>query len=269
MKRSTPILLYHHVSPDREITPIGFERQMRFLLDQGYQSLSLDDLLMRMEGRAPMTPRGFVVTFDDGYLDNWIHAFPVLKKLGVKATIYVVTSFVERHAAPRTAGSALDTRTNERGPGGFLSWAEARVMSASGLVAFGSHTHTHRAWARRKPYENLEAEMAQSKALLESELGQPCRHMAWPWGDYEKAWWPLLERLGYRSAATTRSGANTVGTHPFALQRMTISRESPEWLNARLRWHAAAAAAQGFGFFYAWDRRFKKWARSESPYSHG
>jgi len=84
------------------------------------------------------------VTFDDGYLDNWVHAFPVLKKLGVKAAMYLVTSLVERQALPREGVAVSDTRRRERDPGGFLSWAEARAMADSGLVTFGSHTHTHR-----------------------------------------------------------------------------------------------------------------------------
>ena len=268
MKRSIPILMYHHVSPDREITPEAFERQMQVLLRQGYQSLSMDEIIQIVRGEQPMLARGFAVTFDDGYFDNWVFVYPILKRLGVKAAMYLVTSRVEEHE-PRREVRLTDTKTNERGSGGFLSWSEAREMADSGLVTFGSHTHTHRHWIRRQEYENLEIELRDSKAMIEEELKRPCYHLAWPWGDYETAWWPMLERLDYRSAVTTRSGANTVGTNPFALQRVRVSRGASEWLLSRLRWHANTWAASGFGLLHGCDRRLKQWVQRESPYSHG
>src|SRR5258705_11756361 len=96
MKRSIPILLYHHVSPDREITPQGFELQLRWLLDQGYRSLSLNELLPILTGKTEPQQPGFVLTFDDGYLDNWVYAYPILEKLKVKATIYLVTELINK-----------------------------------------------------------------------------------------------------------------------------------------------------------------------------
>jgi peptidoglycan/xylan/chitin deacetylase (PgdA/CDA1 family) len=269
MKRSIPILMYHHVSPDREITPAGFERQLRWLLDQGYRSLSMAELTAIIQGRSAEGQPGFVVTFDDGYLDNWVYAFPILQKLGVKAVLYLVTDRVENHAAPRTSIHLIDTKSREREAGGFISWAEARAMAASGLIEIGSHTHTHRNFVRTQLYENLEQELAQSRALIETELKKPCVHLAWPWGDYEAAWWPSVKRTGYETAMTTQAGANTVGTHPYSLKRFKVSRESVEWLAGRMRWNSRALAAQSYALVYGLDRRFKTWLHAESPYSHG
>ena len=159
-----------------------------------------------------------MLTFDDGYLDNWVYVFPILKKLSVKATIFLVTERIETHTAPREISGALDTRTQERAPGGFISWAEARVMAGSGLVEFGSHTHTHRQWTRAQTYENLEQELTVSKQLIEAELKRPCLHLAWPWGDYETAWWPLLEKTGYESAMTTLAGRQRRGHASLRLE---------------------------------------------------
>lgn len=268
MKRSIPILVYHHVSPDREVTPEGFERQLRFLLSQGYTSLSMGDLLLRIQGDIPLEEPSFLVTFDDGYLDNWVYAFPILQKLGVKATLYVVTERVESVASPRVPCLPLDTRTQERCAGGFISWSEARAMATSGLVEVGSHTHTHRHFVRKNPYENLEHELRESKQWIEKEVG-PCHHLAWPWGDYETVWWPLLKKVGYQTAVTTLAGANTVGTSPYALKRFKVGREDLSWLAQRFQWQSRAWAATSFGLFYGWDRRLKTWWNSESPYSHG
>ena len=269
MKRSIPILLYHHVSPDREITPAGFERQLRWMLDQGYQSLSMTELMDEVKGRSHSDRPGFVVTFDDGYLDNWVYVYPILQKLSVKAVYYLVTERVETHAAPRAITDIPDTRSNERQAGTFLSWAEARVMAGSGLVEFGSHTHTHRHFVRKELFSNVEEELRLSKQLIEAELKRPCLHLAWPWGDYEKNWWPTLEKVGFETAMTTQSGANTVGTNSFALKRLKVGREDLKWFESRCRWNSNALAANTFALTYGWDRRFKTWLHSESPYSHG
>ncbi len=249
MKRSVPILLYHHVAPARAMTPQGFENQLRFLLDQGYRGASMGELVQVARGEKAVGSPEFALTFDDGYSDNWEHAFPVLQKLSIPATIYLVTERVGRE--------------------GFLSWTEIKAMAASGLVTIGSHTHTHRNFVRREPYQNLEEELLQSKTLIESQLGKPCEHLAWPWGDYETEWLPLVQKLGYASAVTTLSGANTAGTNPYELRRINVRNENIDWLNSRLRWNRHALSASTFGFFYGWDRRFKDWWKNESPYSRG
>jgi len=269
MNHSVPILLYHHVSPDRDMTPAAFERQLSFLLERGYQSLSLEELLEIVHGAKKARPRAFAVTFDDGYLDNWVYAFPVLEKLKVKAAFYLVTDYVES-AGRRGPKDCRATRgPAERSAGGFLSWEEARAMDASGLITWGSHTQTHRHWIRKNPYPDVERELKESKALIERQMGRSCSHLSWPWGDFEKNWWPLLERAGYRSAVTTLAGANAAGTPPYALKRMNVSRPSVDWLSSRLRWHASVWSAAGFGLCYGWDRRLKSRFRSESPYSYG
>ena len=154
MRRSIPILLYHHVAPDREITPRQFEAQMRSLLDRGYKSLSMDDLLGVIQGTVPLTTPAFALTFDDGYSDNWGHAYPVLKELGLRATIYLVTDKI--------------------GSDGFLSWEQIKSIATSGLVTLGSHTRTHRHFVRKDPYEDLGEELLQSKDVIETRLDRAC-----------------------------------------------------------------------------------------------
>jgi len=171
MKPSIPVLLYHHVAPDRPITPAAFEAQLRFLQQSGHRALAIDDLMPVIDGSQEVPRQAFVISFDDGYQDNAAHALPILQRLSMKAIIYLVTERI--------------------GTEGFLSWPEIRSMSESGLVTFGSHTHTHRHFIRREPYRNLEEELRQSKTLIEDGLRKPCDHLAWPWGDYETVWLPL------------------------------------------------------------------------------
>jgi peptidoglycan/xylan/chitin deacetylase (PgdA/CDA1 family) len=249
MRRSVPILLYHHVAADREITSAVLERQLRSMLDQGCQCFSMDQLLNVLRGDQRVTAPAFVVTFDDGYQDNWAHAFPVLKELSLPATMYVVTDRI--------------------GTEGFLSWSDIETMASSGLVTFGSHTRTHRHFVRRETYANLDDELRQSKAILEEKLGKSCDHLAWPWGDYETAWLPLVKAIGYRSAATTLSGANGEGKDPYKLKRINIRKPELDWFHQRLNRNQWALSADVFGQFNGLDRRLKVWWNNETPYSHG
>jgi len=249
MKPSIPILLYHHVAPGRPITPQAFEAQLRFLQDNSYRNLSIDELMQVVEGNREVPAQAFVISFDDGYGDNWTCAFPILQRLSMKAIIYLVTERV--------------------GTEGFLSWPEIRSMSESGLVTFGSHTHTHRRFVRREPYRNLEEELRQSKTLIEDELRKPCEHLAWPWGDYETAWLPFVKTVGYRSAATTLSGANTTGKDPYALKRINVRKPDLDWFRRRVRLNQWALPADLFGPFNGLDRRLKVWWNNETPYAHG
>lgn len=267
MAISIPILLYHHVSPDREITSEIFEGQMQTLLSDGFRNVSLDEVVQHVQGKQPCAGKAFAVTFDDGYLDNWTHAFPVLQRLQLKATMYLVTKRVESQADLRTAESVRDTRRGERDPGGFLSWQEAVAMASSGLVTFGSHTHSHREWIREDRYNDIEGEMRDSKKMIEDHLGL-CHHLAWPWGDYEDAWDVLLHKFGYVSAVRTSSGANAPGTSPYALQRVAVKRPNAVGLLKRLRWHTDSWSADAFGTLYGLDRRLKNRLYPPSPYSH-
>jgi peptidoglycan/xylan/chitin deacetylase (PgdA/CDA1 family) len=266
MAPTVPILLYHHVSPDREITPEAFEAQLLFLLGAGFQALSLDELATRLAGGEPLPAKAFAVTFDDGYLDNWVYAYPILRRLEVPATIFLITDRVENHKKPRPLDSLSDTKTHERDPGGFLSWAEVREMQKSGLVSFGSHTRTHRGFVRRERFRDLGDELRGSKARIEKETGRPCRHLAWPWGDYARSWLGLVRACGYQTAHTTRAGANTIGSDLLQLKRLSVRGGSTGWLQSRLRWNRQAWLAQLVGPLYGLDRRMKVWWKSESPY---
>ena len=145
------------------------------------------------------------LTFDDGHLDNWVYAFPLLKKYGLKATIFVVTSWMTE-GAPRAqwdpdGGPEQDLpripshrESKEMAAAGDyeggLRWEEARRMEESGLVDIQSHTHLHQDYfwenqgLRIDPLKKdaLVLDLEQSKALIEARLDKPCRFLSWPWG---------------------------------------------------------------------------------------
>ena len=107
--RSVPVFMYHHINRYAgdlvTLTPEGFENHLRFLSEKGLQTIFLDELLEFLRGEKRFTRPAVALTFDDGHLDNWVYAFPLLKKYGVKATIFVVTSWMTEGAPAGAMGS--------------------------------------------------------------------------------------------------------------------------------------------------------------------
>jgi peptidoglycan/xylan/chitin deacetylase (PgdA/CDA1 family) len=146
--------MYHSVAPRDEawdfshlsLPPAVFDDQMARLAGKGFNTVTLSEVYDYVAGRTRLPPRAVVVTFDDGYLDNWVYAFPILKKYGLRGTVFVSTDFIDRTTSIRpnsddvaggdAAASDLDCR-------GFLSTAEMERMINSQLVEIQGHCKTH------------------------------------------------------------------------------------------------------------------------------
>jgi peptidoglycan/xylan/chitin deacetylase (PgdA/CDA1 family) len=152
--RGIPVVMYHSVGRNRPdwiwnylITPVEvFEGQMQLLRASGWNTISLDVLYSHMASGAPVPDKSVVLTFDDGYLDNWMYAFPILAKYGHHAVIWMTTDFVDPCQVPRpTLRDVWSKKLSEEAldPRGYLSWVEMREMAAAGLVEIQSHAKTH------------------------------------------------------------------------------------------------------------------------------
>ncbi len=150
-----PIVAYHSIADPHDhlisylSLPLSlFERQLQYLQRKRFETVTLYDVHAFLRDGAPLPPRAIALTFDDGYLDNWVHAFPLLRKYGMKATIFVATDFVDPAEGCRPTledvwAGRLDRR--ELTWWGYLSWPELRAMYRSGLIDVQAHTKTH-AW---------------------------------------------------------------------------------------------------------------------------
>lgn len=163
---SIPVLMYHHVNRLKDsftISPDDFQTQMEYLARKNYQTLFLNELIDSL--KKGKDKRRMVLTFDDGYLDNWVYAYPILKKYNLKATIFVVTSRIKERSnsyrpnledtwsgkvnkgrLPRISNhyqSNLRCVRNYEGSDDHISWEEAKEMSQSGLIDIQSHSHLH------------------------------------------------------------------------------------------------------------------------------
>lgn len=150
-----PVIYYHSVAPKKKKNWIlgfltlelkYFEDQIRYFLRYNYETHFLMDYFLQKKGEKELDSRHICLTFDDGYLDNWLYVFPLLKKYGLKATIFINPEFVDPRDIVRK--NLDDYWTNsasfkEIDQWGFLSWEEMRIMEKSGLIDVQSHTLTH------------------------------------------------------------------------------------------------------------------------------
>ncbi|WP_346353784.1 polysaccharide deacetylase family protein [Azotosporobacter soli] len=200
---SVPVLLYHRVGLEKDDLTVSvehFRRDMAFLQREGYNTLSLAQVRRRLQDKdAKLPDRPVMITFDDGYLDNYTNAFPILQQYGLTASFYII------------AGMLQDA---ER-----ISPAQIKEMQRAGMD-FGSHTMTHRPLAELTQSEAV-AELAHSRDELEQLLGQAVHFVAYPCGSYSEKTLELAAQSGYCGGFSTRSGFTTFSDQ-LAIRRIPI-----------------------------------------------
>ena len=156
------------------VSPEKFRRQVKYLLDNGYKTLLFSELLKAWKGETGLPEKALLITFDDGYENNYTAAWPILKELGAKGNIFVVFN---------TIGRVNIWHNPSREPWINMATAEMLLeMKESGIIEFGSHTMNHPHLGALEP-ENAVWEMRESKRQLEAMLGGEVCAFAYPYGD--------------------------------------------------------------------------------------
>jgi len=276
MKRTVPVLMYHHVSPvDGMITvsTANFEHQLRWLSRRGYRSLTCDEFAAHLEGK-PAPPRSILITFDDGYLDNWIYAYPLMKRYGFKGVIFLVTSWIgEGGVRPHLGQNELpetpshrdceDRIEQGRADEVMLRWSEIEAMRAEGVFEFHSHTHTHTRWdlsaEKSRKNEHMAQELEQSRLVLQERLGGVSQHFCWPQGYFDPDYVRIAQQAGFRYLYTTRPfGQNRPGTDPAHIYRFAVRNTSGQSVGRRIRVAAHPIIGPVFNGFKLWKRGLRK-----------
>jgi len=207
-----PVLMYHSVKssvPEGNrliVSEATFERQMRFLRERGYTVLSLADIGDYIERQKKLPPRAVVITFDDGYRDNYTYAFPVLKKYNIPATIFLIVDSV--------------------GEPDKLTWDQIREMRDSGLISFGSHTRSHPFLTSLGSPDDLRREIVGSKTILEQRLGGSVETFCYPMGRFNETIRQTVKDAGYTVAVVTNPGKSCPSNDVFAFKRLRISENA-------------------------------------------
>jgi peptidoglycan/xylan/chitin deacetylase (PgdA/CDA1 family) len=249
LARAIPVFMYHHVSPTPglvTISPIVFRQQIAALAKAGWKTAGLDDLASFLSGN-PVPQRTCILTFDDGYLDNFVHAHPVLAEFGFKAVLFVVTGWLSeglvRQGAPATASHNTCKQAISRGlfDDVMLRWSEVELMSRTGSFEFHSHTHTHQRWdqsvadvAVRNTL--LREDLFQSRAVLEQRLGKVSRHLCWPQGYYDAQYQACATETGFKYLYTTEKKIVSRNADPASIGRIVTKERNGDWLLNRASW---------------------------------
>jgi len=223
-KLRIPILMYHSISNDIKMgghpyfevctSPQVFDKQMMFLQDKGYSSINIKELadILSRKKASPFKP--VCITFDDGFRDFLTDAFPVLKRHGFSATVFLPTDFI---------GNEPKTFQNRQ----CLTWKEVRYLRSEGM-AFSSHTASH-SKLTELGQNSLDMEISTSKRRIEEELGESIECFSYPFAFPQEdcAFVAALKRSlidsGYRCGVTTMIGLASSSNDPFFLKRLPIN----------------------------------------------
>ncbi|MBQ9737346.1 MAG: polysaccharide deacetylase family protein [Clostridia bacterium] len=186
-----PVLMYHNLAEEypkgsegANITPELFEEHMQGILDKGYTPIFVADYYDSVQNGTPLPQNPIIVTFDDGYLSNYEIAFPILKRLNIPATIFIVTSTVGAKAEDGMVSTS------------HFTWEQAKEMQESGIIDIHSHSHTHKNMTQISPAQ-LQEELRLSKYLIEKNLGKSCFVFSYPFGGYNETTSRLANFAGY------------------------------------------------------------------------
>ena len=255
---SIPVAMYHHAAPtDRELNiyPDLFEDQLRVLSRRGWKTLSGDEFLYFLENEKEKPGKCVLLTFDDGFADNYVYAYPLLKKFKMKAMIFVATDFIADADVKRDSFTALshnaarDLADSERRHEVMCTWKELEEMETSGVIDIQSHGISHKTpdLIKAKRYEELKEDLAGGKAILEKRLSKKIYHFAWPRGHFDETGIKIASEIGYKALYTTERGCNT-GKDLKALNRLPVKNRNGRWLMKNLRIYSSVFLT---GFYLA------------------
>ncbi|HQR10760.1 MAG TPA: polysaccharide deacetylase family protein [Casimicrobiaceae bacterium] len=209
---TVPILCYHRFGPRSSqlaVTPAAFEAQMDYLARNGYHVLSMSRFAGFLERGEPVPRKSVVLTIDDGYRSTYEVAFPILRKYGFPATVFLYSDFV---GAPDA-----------------LTWPQMKELQASGLIDIQPHSKTHSNLTVRlagesdaKYRDRMRAEVEMPIRLIQDRLAEGSLVYAFPYGDVNETVVDLLKRQGVRLGVTVTPGGNGFFAYPYMLRRSMV-----------------------------------------------
>lgn len=207
--------MYHsiseHIKKEKHnkwrVKPQDFEKQMRWFYKNNWTSFTISQLVELKE----IPQKSFVITFDDGYEDNYLNAFPILQKYNFKATIYLVPNQKTNHWEEKNT-SVLSNLLNEK---------QILEMQNSGLIEFGSHTLSHVNLSTITD-EQLLNELKQSKKEVENITKKECKAFAYPYGKFDEKIVQFVKDAGYKNATIVKRGLYSFNDDSFMIKRVGI-----------------------------------------------
>ena len=228
--------MYHCVSdfpcekdiPYDNVPPELFKIHMGILASERYNVISLGVLAKAIETRQNIPPQTIAITFDDGYKNNYLNVFPILKDMGFCATFFpIVNAIGKQQPFEHLLWDAASRRHFQKHPESRLplNWREVQEMAKYGME-IGSHGLTHKSIGYLE-IDSARREIFESKEMLEDAISSRIRCFAYPFGsaiynDYNAHTTNILRDAGYEGACTTEIGAVAKGDSVYELQRIPL-----------------------------------------------
>lgn len=214
-----PILTYHSVDSNGSVISVSkeiFRDQISCLADQGYKTISLKTFIESLKNGSRQNKREVVLTFDDGYRNNYTSVFPILKKHDFTATIFLPTGFIGKTAKWGEKSSISKMP--------LLSWEEIKEMSEANMD-FGAHTINHIDLTSASEIR-MKEEIAGSKKIIEDSLGKPVDFFCYPYGKTSPKVEAIVRNLGFSGGCSIRYGIKNTIQDQYCLKRIGTARFS-------------------------------------------
>ena len=224
--QSVPIIAYHRFddncnSPLCMSTEI-FDNQMEYLKINGYKTITQEELISFLDYRSSIPEKSIMITIDDGYRSIYKIAYPILKKYGFTATLFVYTDFV---------GACKNA----------ITWKQLKEMKSNGF-SIGSHTLSHADLTKQMPNETDEdfcvrimKELRVSKQIIDKKLNQDTISLAFPYGSYNEEVLNFTKSCGYNIAVSVKRGSNPFFSDPLTLKRSQILKRDMKSFISRIK----------------------------------
>lgn len=204
--KKIPILMYHSISYEKgnslRVSKENFRIQMKYLKDNNYTTLTVDELYNYMQTGKIAPKKPIVITFDDGYKDNYTNAYPILNEFGFKATIFVITNTIDKDI-------------------NYLTSSEIKSMDATNM-RIESHTVAHEHLDEISYKESI-VTMEKSKEKLEKLLNRKINYIAYPYGGYNENVIKAAKETNYKLAFSTDFGFIDKNNNIYSLGRIFVN----------------------------------------------
>lgn len=218
-----PILMYHSVLKDTNrsgkyvITPSQMEDDLKYLSDNGYTTVFMQELIDYVNGKDELPPKPIVLTFDDGYYNNYAYVYPLLQKYQAKAVISVVGTYTDAYSEHKDENPAY----------AHLSWENLKEMQDSGLVEIQNHTYNmhqndkgrsgckkRRGESDEQYREVLNKDIGKLQQEIRERLNAEAAVFTYPYGSVSEASFPILRDMGFQATLSCQEGMNYIGKNP-------------------------------------------------------
>lgn len=272
-----PVLMYHHISPvagPHTVSPEVFRGHLKWLADSGIRTISASEFARWRAGELRISEPCIMLTFDDGWLDNWVHGLPILREFRAKAVFFVVTSWpgpgpvrefsVSDDWCPKSHHDCMSSIGTDNQDDVVMRWSELLAARDTGVVDLACHSHCHGSWweesaSWERIRELLQEDLVQADKTFLENVGKRTSHFCWPKGQFGRELLQEARQLGMTTQYTTLRGGNPAREDRL-VRRINAENRGSGWLKSQyaiyskpLISHALSLAHQ-----YVHGRRMKR-----------